>query len=446
MTHHASTLPTFALALLAGTGTPALAAAQDAPPVRFFALVRERGEEPQPDWSDMQVALWDLRPAATADQAVRRQVLGRSPWLPSPLLDSPELLRWQIPAERRGRGNGYTVAILQVGREPLGASQLWTGDQAHAIGAAGERIYLRTPEGTRVLDRATGAAGAPEPAFARIAAQGDRWLVAFADHVAILDAATGTVLQPLRSLPAPGREQGEGQWDGGRWVVFAAGYQDEQGNAAPMPLFRKWELAWRQLLVWDLQTQEQRTIRVRAQVQGGSGEPFLLPRALAATALRDGRLQFVERRPATGEHADLAGFTALRDAERVTFDLAEWREIARVPCTANDELAAAAAPREPNAELVPAWLAERRGQSPIGSWGLAQDVAWAFLTHAGCAVELPEHGVQKFDAVAWAPRRGELLVLHRGSFHHGDLATRALRSWPAPAEFAGVLVELHVLE
>lgn len=407
--------------------------------VRFVAIAREAGPHPDRHWEDMRATLWEICPDRTEEPAVRRCVLGKSHWAPWPLLDSPKVLRWQVNSDRPG-GNGYFVKILGIDYETFEVSEWLTVGQAHAIGSSGERYYLDTSEGQRILDVRSGELEPLTPAITRLASCGDDWLVEIDRHAARFDAASGEVMKRY-----PGIELGADrdrwqyvEWDGGRVAVESGRYFDEQGKLVEVLDYGETSIVYAELNVWDLDAGTQRRLLVRTQGTGGSGVG-VIPIDVRF-AVEGGRFRYTERFPASGEHADLEHADYVRDWEWVTIDLASGEELGRAPVTE-----APTWEREVTGP-IPDYLREGFEASPIGAWGEDQDLAWAFLEGRGVDPDLPESGVRKFTAVCRTPDGRELLVLHRDSFYLCDLETKALRRWTAPEALQLSSVDLYAIE
>jgi len=413
----------------------------DPPPqVQFLAVVRERGLQPKEDWSDMRITLWEIRPERVEEPAVRRRVLGRSDWAPDPLLDSSKVLRWQVNGTRPRGGNGYFVKILGVDYATFEVSEWLTVGQAFAIGCSGDRYYLDTSEGQRILDAKTGELHPQTPAIELLVSRGDDWLVEVDRHAARFDAATGEVVKRYSGieLGADRDERRHVEWDGGRVAVESGRYFDEQGEAVWALDYGKTSIVYAELNVWDLDAGTQRRLLVRTQGTGGSGVG-VIPIDVRVEVEGD-RLRYAERFPASGEHAELEDASYTRDYQWVTIDLATGEELGREPVTK--------VPKEER-ELtrpIPDYLREGFDASPIRAWGEDQDLAWAFLEGRGVAPDLPETGVCKFRAVCRTPDGSELLVLHQGTFYHCDLEQRTLRRWSAPVALEKGSVELYAVE
>lgn len=415
-----------------------LPAGDESASARFVAFARERGPRPQPDRSDQRITLWSICPDREKDPAVRRRVLGPSPWLPEPVLDSPAILRWQVPNERREGGKGYTVRILKIDCASFEVTELLATDQAFAIGRSGDRVYLETSDGQRVLDRATGESTAQEPAIELLIAHGDRWLVEIDGQVAEFDARRGEVVERFDGIPTGEHWDAaeEVVWDGGPYAVSLGELLDEQREPIEVIDYEQWRVVYRPLGLWSLRAGSQRTLFARNQAQGGSGVAAIP--VLVTIEIDGDRMRYVERRRLGG--GELGEPDPERDFEWVTVDLATGEELGRELYSPGD-----AEHSEPGIEF-PDYLRESASRSPTGSWGPLQGMAYAFLELQGVRLELPEQGAQKLDAVARSADGREVLVLHDGTFYLGDLEARTVQQWSAPAELTTCLVKLHAAE
>ncbi len=413
----------------------------DPPPAtQFVAVARERGPRPVKGRSDVRITLWEIRPERRAEPAVRRRVLGWSHWSPRPMLESPEILRWQVPGEHPAGGNGYFVKVLGVDYATFEVTELLTVGQAHAIGRSGERLYLDTSEGQRILDVDSGELQPQEPEIELLACSGDDWLVGVDGRAARFDAAQGEVLRHYPGIELDEKARGFRyvEWDGGRFAVASGQFFDERGEAVHVLDFGEWSIIHSELLLWDLEAGTQQRVLARTQARGGSGRG-VLPIAVRAEVAEE-RLHYTERFPAQGEHASLEEVDRLRDYELVTLDLTTGEELAREPLTVHPD------PRPQSRGPVPEYLRRFFQESPIRVWGEEQDLAHAFLVQRGIDPELPETGVRRFRAVCRTPDGGELLVLHRDAFLHCDLETREIVRWTAPKALRRCPVDLYAVE
>lgn len=336
----------------------ALAPASTTPPLRFVALARERGPKPKADGSDMQATIWDI---PVGEPAVRRVVLGCSPWSPTPLLDSACLLRWQLPATA-GTPGPYRVEILAVDYADFRVRKLFAAPQATALGGSGDRVYLQTPTGQVLLHQSRAAVEPLQPTLAVLARHKDDWLVVVDGHLARFDAAKGELVRRYPDIEV-GRSERQlaVDWDGGRWAVGLGRFFDEGGELLPALAFQRWSLVQRELRVWDLDAGAGSQLRTRIPARGGSGRG-VLPLAMP-TELVGGMLRYVEWKPATQLPATAAGFDWARDAEWVTIDIANGKQLLRAPYRPREPTAAAADPMQLN--RVPDYLRQRYADSPI---------------------------------------------------------------------------------
>lgn len=410
----------------------------DEPPaVQFVALARERGPKPQKSWSDMRVTLWEVQPGRAKDRAVRRKVLGHSHWNASPLLDSGEWLRWQIPPAAGQRG--YSVKLLRVDPRTFETSEVLATRQAMAFGRSSRGIFLDTSDGQHILDPASGAIRKLAPEIRLLCERQDDWLVASGGVLCRFDAATAKIVRRYEAIKVPrGRSRRQVDWDGGRFAVRAGGFVDEAGKEIQSIEFGKAEVVYQELRVWNLQKGTERPLRVRLQAVGGSGVGVIPSQML--TELRGGKFRYTERKE-TGVDEDLSTFDWETDTEWVTIEIATGTELLREPYLAS--------PRENDAnaklEQVPEYLRDLFRRSPIGAWGFDQDLAYAFLTHVGHEPDMANKGVVRLQAVCLSPDRTHLLVLHGGHFYHGNLVTKAVSKWAAPAALTRADVELHAI-
>jgi len=414
-----------------------VAEGEPVPVVRFVAVVGERAPRPRDDRSDRRVTLWSVPPGAPA---VRRVVLGHSYWNPTPLRGSAEVLRWQLPTTSR-RERPYDVELLRVDYRDFRVTRLLRAAQADAFGGAGRLLYLNTSEGQRVLDVDKNTLVPLEPEIELVAAHGEDWLVEVDGHLARFDAATAEVQRRFDGIEVRRHRDVRAftEWDGGRFAVRHGRFVDEQGEPVDALGFMQLAVVIRELHVWDLELGVCSDVKVRTQARGGSGVP-VIPVELP-TELVGGLFRYVERRPAEGEHADLADFDWERDAEWVTIDIATGKELLREPYRPRD--LPVTDPMDVN--RVPEYLREGFGESPIRAWGPDQDLAYAFLVHKGIDPQLPTNGVCRFDAVCRTEDGAQLLVLNRDTLFACDLVAQTVSSWAAPAEWRDVQVDLHAV-
>ncbi len=399
----------------------------------FVALARERGPVPKADHADMQATIWSIDPAQRL--AERRHVLGHSSWSPTPLLDSPQLLRWQT-SDRAGRWRVLRLDLATFAVESLAASQ-----RLVEIGRGGDRVYVQTDAGQFHVRDSEGALVPVTPELAVVARHESDWLLAVEGKIAHFDAAQGRVVRTYAKLAAPALAERsmEGRWDGGRFVVWLGRFVDEQRQEIDALPYRRSQIVFRELHVVDLDAETGSAMFVRTQAQGGSGVgviPVVMPLELVG-----GLLRYAERKPLSGASADLGSLDEQRDLEWVTIDIATGKELLRVPYAPRS----APAPTSVLDAQVPEYLRDRFAASPIRAWGMEQDLAHAFFAQVGVEVALPQRGAIKFDSVCRTGDGARLLVLHRGTFHLCDLVQKTHACWPAPAALVGADVALHAL-
>lgn len=426
---------------------------------KYMAVVRERGQEPQADWSDMQSTIWQIQLGGNGPHAARRIALGPSHWTPTPIGGTPAVLRWQVPSPDGSRG--YGVKILGVDFEDFTLKELLVTRQAFEIGHQGDRIYLRTSDGQRYLDRTTGELVPQDPEIKLLASAGDRWLVQANGKTCIFDPKTGTVTKTFSQIPSDSTPYSMGyvEWNGGPVAIKRGGFSDENGKSIEALNFNEQEIVYRKLHLWDLSRGAEHTVSVRMQATGGSGIG-VIPTDLRVEITADG-VRYSERLPLEGEHASLSEFDFERDTEWVDFDLATGKEVGRAPLGSSANLPsipfenkeALRGPRFDPTSTVPAHLKELFAKSPIGVWGPEQDLAYAFLKYKGVDLVLQETnsdgnpvGVCKFDAVCTLSDWSELLVVHNGFFYDCNLKTQEVRKLPAPESFTGVNVSLYAIQ
>ena len=409
------------------------------PAVQFLVLAHERGPNPKNGKADRHVTLWEIQPSRATDQAVRRCVLGRSPWNAAPLLDSVELLRWQIPSPAGPRG--YSVKLLQVDGRTFEIKELLAVPQAHAFGRSSSAIYLNTSDGQCTLDLGTGAIVSLSPKIRRLAQQGDDWLVVSNGILARFDAKAQKITRQYDAIKVPANRQqyDSVDWDGGRFAVSHAHYVDEDGKGVFGIDYRRAGIVYLELHVWNLQKGTERPLRVRLQARGGSGIG-VIPTAVH-TELLGAIFRYTERID-PGVDADLKAFDWEEDTEWVTIEISTGKELLREPY-ADSPVASIPPGRD---ERIPPYLQDLFEQSPIRAWGSDQDLAYAFLLHVGLLKPvLAKDGAVKLDAVCRVAGSDELLVLHAGQFYHCNLKTKAVNQWAAPKDLHNVSVDLHAV-
>ncbi len=408
------------------------------PTVQFIALAREPGTDPKDPWTDMQVTLWEVRPG---ESALRRRVLGRSHWNAAPLLDSPTLLRWQVPANTSAAGPHYAVKLLKVDCVSFEITELLETAQAHALGRSGNKIYLQLLKGQSILDVDSGLFTELKPELQGIVKFGDDWLVEAEGKLARFDASNAKLMRRYEKIKSPRIPDFSARvdWNGGPIAVKHGRYLDEAGDPVVMLDFGESAILYRELCIWDLEAGTERKVRTRIQAVGGSGIALIPTDALVD--LKSDQFRYTERFPARGEHSSFNDFTYERDTEWVTLDLATGKELKREPYRA----VPGTMPSFDDDEPVPPYLRELFDQSPIRAWGPIQDLAHAFLVHSGIELNLPTEGVCKLDAVCRTPDGEELLVMNRGTFYHCNLTTQEIVQWPAPEALTKANVELHAV-
>ncbi len=416
-------------------------------PAKYMAIARERGQEPQADWSDMQATIWEIQLGKKGPHAARRITLGPSHWTPTPIGGSPAVLRWQVPAPNGT--NGYGVKILGVDFEDFTVEELLAVRQAQEIGHHGDRIYLKTSDGQRFLDRKTGALTPQDPEIKLLASADDKWLVQANGHVCTFDAKTGTVTKRFARIPVDPSPYSWGyvEWNGGPVAIKRGSFFDEHGEPIQALDFSEQGIVYRKLHLWDLSRGVEHTMSVRMQAMGGSGRG-VIPTELRVEITAD-RVRYSERLPLDGEHASLSEFDFERDTEWVDFDLSTGKEVGRAPLESS---AGVALGESENEAAIPVHLRKLFADSPIGVWGSEQDLAYAFLTHKGIDLPLQDTnpdgnpvGVCKYDAVCTLADWSEMLVLHDGFFYDCNLKTPKVRKLPAPESFKGANVSLYAL-
>ncbi|MEZ6037598.1 MAG: hypothetical protein R3F29_08965 [Planctomycetota bacterium] len=393
----------------------------------FVALARESGPQANGQWASIWFVVPDLRDAG------RWRVLGESPWAATPLAGSPRLLRWQVP-DRRER-----VRLLRLGDDGE-VHELLRGPRFAVAGAFDGKVVVQGL-GQSVLDERGGPPRELTPQLQVLATHGADWLVVVDGELARFDAAEEQVVRRYEGVAVEhdDAQRVEVDWAGGRFAVRRGGFVDEQRRPVEALPFAEPSIVYRALTAWDLDTGAHREVFVRTQAQGGSGVP-VIPIAME-TELVGGLLRYTERRPAEGASKELDELDWARDMEWVTIDVATGEEVLRRPYAPRQ----LPAPELPPHQRVPEALRERVAESPIRAWGLAQDLAWAFLVEHGTDLPLAKDGVVKLDAACRTADGERLLVLHRGRFYLCDLAADTVVQWPAPPELAaaaGNAVEL----
>jgi hypothetical protein len=408
---------------------PPTAQAKTSPRVHFVALTHKHGEP---------VKLWEVNPELDERRAVCRHVLGNSHWNATPLLESPTFLRWQVPSDSDSARHGYTVKLFMLDLPSCALKELLATGWANPLGCSSSNIFLDTTEGLQALDVKTGAMRPQSPAFEFIASHGDDWLVVIDGALARFDAASSTVTRRYPAIVVAGDTYSEVTWNGGPTAVARDRFFDEQGEPVESLLYETWSIVYRELNVWDLASGTQRKLLVRTQAVGGSGIGVIPIEVF--THIEGGRLRYTERLAAEGLHASFEDFDRQRDSEWVVVDLKTGVELERRPYS---DFVGESRYVEIDRFPVPDYLEELYRHAPVGTWGDEQSLGYAFLTHHGIELNLPTTGVRKLDAVCSSADGSELLILHRGTFYHGDVATRSLVQWSAPEEFRGLSVDLH---
>ncbi|MCR9243904.1 MAG: hypothetical protein NXI31_02655 [bacterium] len=359
--------------------------------------------------------------------AVRRRILGTSPWRPSPALDSPELLRWQRSPEPGERPRRYMVEILAVDYAAFSVRRLLRIEQASAIGRSADQLYLNTANGQRILDVATGTTRELAPKIEVLAKHGDDWLVETEGHLARYDALGAKVVRHYREIPAmPRRARRQTIWKGERFAVRRGGFFDAADQPIVALEFQKLAVIYQDLRVCDLATGVETSVRVRTQGMGGSGVGVIardLPIELVG-----GLFRYVERLPAAGDHADLEAFDLARDTEWVTIDVATGKELLRVPYAERD----LDEPDRLASRGVPDYLRAAFDGENNTRWPGIKDIAFEFLAFH----EIDGYGIR---GVCRTSDKNELLILQGDTLYHANLKTRKLRDWPAPKAWQKVV-------
>ncbi|MCP5021845.1 MAG: hypothetical protein GY930_08700 [bacterium] len=321
--------------------------------------------------------------------------------------------------------------------------------QAHEIGHHGDRIYLRTSDGQRLLNRKTGALTPQHPEIRLLASAGDKWLVQANGHICTFDAKRGVVTKTYDQIsadPSP-YSWGHVEWNGGTVAIKRGGFFDEHGTPIQALNFSEQGIVYRKLHLWDLSRGVEHTLSVRMQAMGGSGRG-VIPTEMRVEITAD-RVRYSERLPLEGEHASLRYFDFERDTEWVDFDLATGKELSRAPLKSSAGISSCESEKE---VAIPVHLRKLFADSPIGVWGSEQDLAYAFLKYKGIDLTLQDTdsdgnpvGVCKFDAVCRLSDSSEMLVVHDGFFYDCNLKTQEVRKLPAPASFTGVNVSVYAL-
>ncbi|MCB9878839.1 MAG: hypothetical protein H6835_14690 [Planctomycetes bacterium] len=393
----------------------------------FVVLVREPG----PQGLAQVATIWFVDPGRQA--AGRWRVLGESPWAATPLVGSPRLLRWQVPARRE------RVRVLRLCAQEDGTctvEELLRGARLRVHGATGDKVLVEVFAAHDTDQFVLDAIAGPPRELVRhlqvLATHGADWLVVVDGELARFDAAKEQVVRRYEGVAVEhdDAQRAEVDWDGGRFAVRRGGFVDAQRRPVEALPFAEPSIVYRALTIWDLDAGTHREVCVRTQAQGGSGVP-VIPIAME-TELVGGLLRYTERRPAEGASKDLDELDWGRDMEWVTIDVATGEEVLRRPYEPRQLLA----PELPPDQRVPEALRERVAESPIRAWGLAQDVAWAFLVEHGTDLPLAKDGVVKLDAACRTADGERLLVLHRSRFYLCDLVADTVVQWPAPPELA----------
>lgn len=409
--------------------------ADELPAVRFVAFARERGPQKQRDWSDMRITLWEIDPMRENQPVVRRKVLGHSHWNVRPLLDSPEVLRWQVKRKRRP----YEVKLLRVDYAKFEVEELLHIGQAQAFGASGDIAFLNTSEGQCLFDMKTGKRRVRKPEIRLLRQLDADWLVVVDGKLARFDAQANKIVRRYDDIAVDPNMRTRVDWDGGRFAVSFGGFVDTDGNRVVALEFGVASIVYRELRIWNLQKGEERKLRVRVQARGGSGVG-VIPEV--QYGVLDGPLfRYTERVPLDPQ-GDIEAFEWERDTQWVTIEIATGKEMLREPSTKHKT------PKHPFGAkeiAVPDYLREGFAQSPIRAWGPEQDLAYAFLQHKGVAPELPEKGVQKLGAVCRSPDGDQMLVMHGSRFYHCDLKAETVKTLRVPAALALANVELHAV-
>lgn len=392
---------------------------------QFIALARERGPRQLPDWSDMQTTIWEIRPDRVGAPAVRRCVLGQSHWRVTPVLDSPSVLRWEVPKA----GHAPAVRVMRVDYSNFEISQLYQGDQLDVLDQWGDKLYFRTFHEKKILDVSNGVLTPQDDAIELLVWHENDWLVELNGALARFDAASARLVRrypQIKIVPVPGYSV-EPLWDGGRFAVYLGSFVNESGVEILSLGSGRVEIIYRNLCLWDLELGSERKVRVRIQASAGSG--FAICPTDVHLKLNGDRLRYTECFPVTEDDANLRVFGDERDTEWVTIDLLSTAELNREPFR---KVAIEESEPSPVESSIPEYLRDLHAQSPIRIWGDGQDLAFASLTHKGIEFNLPSEGVWKLDGVCMTQDGNELLVLNRGVFYLCNLETESLKQWPAP--------------
>lgn len=361
------------------------------------------------------VSLWSVDAARGAQ---RRRTLGPSSWSPTPLLESPALLRWQVNDARQPRG--YVAQVVAVDLEDFTTRVLLESATIRALGSGGRRALLQTADGACALDPKDGALARLDGGLEVLARRQEQWLIARDGALARFDAGALRVTRRYPGIPALAPDaRGPVRWDGGRFVVQEGRFFDDDGREVAWLDFGAQAVVHRELRLGDLELGVDRVVKIRTQATGGSGVP-VIP-AWQPYELVGRQLRYVERRPAEGRHADLDDYVLTRDAEWVTIDAVTGEEIARGPyapgaSSRRDTLADAGVPEYLRARF------EGRAHAPDD-----EEVAAALLAE----LDAPPDDAEVRAACRTADRR-TLVVAAGDELWFCELATRRLTRLPAP--------------
>ena len=209
----------------------------------------------------------------------RRATLQPSGWTPSLLLgeESPELWRLQVP---RDRGSGYTVTLYRWDPASWSVTELLSSDQIHGLGRAGERVYLSTDAGVRILDLDTGQVESPPRAFRRLRDLQSHWLVELSgDRGASIALFDPSLLDEFRELEVPEFLTAENGASGVPWMALDPSSR-YLGVLEPLPVARWPSFGTRTaerttLHLVDTESGECLELPIRLLVAGGSGRPVI---------------------------------------------------------------------------------------------------------------------------------------------------------------------------
>jgi hypothetical protein len=163
-----------------------------------MAILQER--QPMGDWSDRQSNIWEVQLEGQGPHASRRIALGLSSWSPYPIGGSTSVLRWQVATSNGSSGSD--VKILGMSLDPFSVKELLAAERAFEIGHHGDRIFLSTSEGQRVLDRKSGSLVPQVPKIKLLASSSDQWLVQANQKTCMLDPSTGRITKTFSQIPA----------------------------------------------------------------------------------------------------------------------------------------------------------------------------------------------------------------------------------------------------